>query len=209
VVTALIAGSIGYVIGVQHSRITAAALGGEAGSSGCDNSPDPAATSPAAAALTDRLLPMPSGASPVNLIKQGELSLDDFVQELYGKTSNEKQRLTALCFQAAVFREWQLPSGNAVAIWLIQFASNDGARSYTLGTAQADRDSLGYPVNLTVPGVADGTDIATPSIDSDGNTRSHLLGDRGDVATLMHVYIPAHLDNVFATQMLQQQNARL
>lgn len=159
--------------------------------------------------MTAQLLPVPSGASPLALLKTGELSLDDFVKEVYGTGSNGSQRLTALCFQGAAFREWQLPSGNTVAIWLVQFASNDDARSYTLGTTQGDIDTLGYPIKLTVPGVADGTDIATPSIDKDGNTRSHLLGDRGDVAMLIHVYIPAHLDNAFATQILQQQNARL
>jgi hypothetical protein len=209
VVTALIAGSIGYVIGDQHSRITAAALGGEAGSSGCGNAPDPSATSSAAAALTARLLPMPAGASPVNLLKQGELSLDDYVQELYGTSSDAMQRLTALCFQAGAFREWSLPSGNVVAIWLAQFASNDGARSYILGTEQADSDTAGNTVRFTVPGVGDGTGIARPSIDKDGNTLCHLLGDNGGVAMLIHVYVPGHLDDAFATQVLQQQNARL
>jgi hypothetical protein len=211
VVTALIAGSIGYVIGDQHSRIEAAALGASAADSGCGAGkiPTSSATSQDGAALMARLMPMPSGGSPVTVLKQGQLSLDDYVHQLYATGSDEQQRLTALCFQAAVHRTWLMPSGTEVSIWLIQFGSAADARSYALGTEQADIAAAGNTVKFTVPGVADGIGIANPNLDKYGETLTHLLGDRGDVAILIHLYIPAGLNNATAVQVLQDQNARL
>jgi len=211
VVAALIAGSIGYVIGDQHSRIQAAAAGANAVSSGCETgkAPDPSATSPAGSALVARLLPMPSGASPVNVLKQGALSLDDYMNELYTTNADEKQFLTGICFQVAAHRTWVLPSGTTVSIWLIQFGSPADARSYTLSTEVGDSGDPANSVKFTVPGVADGKGIAAPKLDTDGNTLSRLLGERGDMAILIHLFVPAHLNNALAVQVLQEQNARL
>jgi len=210
VVTALIAGSIGYVIGDQHSRIEAAAAGANAAAGcGAGQAPDPAATSAAGTALLARVLPMPSGATLVNGVKQGQLSLDDYVNELYSSNPGEKQRLAARCFQVAVHREWSAPSGTAVSIWLIQFGSNAGARSYTLAAQQGDIADPNNTVKFTVPGVADGMCIAAPKLDQDGNTLSRLIGDRGNVTILIHVFVPAQLNNALAVQVLREQNARL
>jgi hypothetical protein len=211
VVAALIGGCIGYVIGDEHSRIQAAAAGANAAGSGCGagKAPDPSATSPAGSALLTRLLPMPSGASTLKLNKLGELSLDDYIQNVYSGAAYERQRLTAICFQVAVHSYWQLPSGTAVSIYLIQFGSNADARSYVLGTEQGDSGESGNTVTFTVPGVADGMGIADPTLDKDGNTLTHLLSDRGDVAILIHVYVPARLDNAAGIQVMQQQYARL
>lgn len=91
----------------------------------------------------------------------------------------------------------------------IQVGSNADARRYVLGTQQGDSLESGNTVTFTVPGVADGMGIADPTIDKDGNTLTHLLGDRGDVAILIHVYVPARLDNTAGVQVMQRQYARL
>lgn len=211
VVTALVAGSIGFVIGDQHSRLQAAAAGASAVTSGCGtgSAPDPSATSPAGAALLARLLPVPAGASPDTAEKQGEFSLNDYLHALYPDHPDEKLRLAARCFQVAVHREWSLPSGATASIWLVQFGGPADARSYALAAEEAPSALGTSTVKLRVTGVADGVDIAERSLDQFGNTRSQLIGDRGSVTILINLFVPASLDNALAARVLQQQDKRL
>jgi hypothetical protein len=60
-----------------------------------------------------------------------------------------------------------------------------------------------------VPGVSDGMYLADPKLDQHGNTLTRLLGDRGHVSMIIHVYVPARLDQATAVQALQAQYARL
>lgn len=207
VVAALIAASIGYIIGHQHGGTQATAAAGS--SCGTGKVPQPSATLPAGAALMARLLPAPSGAWGALGLKQGELSLDDYTYELYSTSPDANQQLTALCFQVAVNRAWIMPSGTEASVWLIQFGGRADARSYTLQTEESESAVPANTVKFPVPRVADGTGIATPNLDKLGNTYSQLLGDRGDVAILIHLWVPFALNNALAVQMLQEQNTRL
>jgi hypothetical protein len=211
---ALVAGSGGYELGLQHSRINAVAANLNAVGSGVCPAGSAAtglsATSPAATALLARLLPVPQGDKQVTILKQGVLSLSDYMQQLYSKNSSEKARLVARCFQAAVHRTWETPGGTTVSVWLIQFGSNADARSYTLATEQGDADTMpASTARFTVPGVADSKGFADATLDQDGNTFTRVLGDAGNTSIIIHLFIPAKIDNAASSQVLQAQSARL
>jgi len=209
---ALIAGSAGYVVGSQHGRISAAVQNLKAVAAGpCPSRPappSPSAISPAAAGLTAELLPMPSGASKIK-IKQGALSLDDYVTEVYPGNNVEKQRIAARCFEAAASRSWLTSGGDFVTVWLIQFGTASGARSYMLSTEQGDLAIKGNTDKFTVTGVTDGLGIAKSSLDKYGNTLTRLLGDRGNVAMIIHIFVPARVDKPGGIHLLRWQDAEL
>jgi hypothetical protein len=209
---AVISGLAGYVVGSQHGRISAAVQNLKAVTAGpCPTGqalPDPSATSPAAAGLVAELLPKPSGASPIK-IKQGALSLNDYITEVYSGDSGERLRLAARCFEAAANRSWLTPAGDSITVWLIQFGTASGARSYILSTEQGDLDIKANTRKFTVTGVTDGIGIVNPSLDKYGNTLTRLLGDRGNVAMIIHFFVPARLDQPSAIHLLQQQYAAL
>ncbi len=211
---ALIAGPVGYELGLQHSRIDAAAQNLNAVGPG----PCPAgtastglsATSPEATALLARLLPMPAGDKQVTVLKQGVLSLSDYMQELYPDDSAERARLVTRCFQTAVHRTWLTPGGSTVSVWLIQFDSHADARSYTLATEQGDASAVpAGTAKFTVAGVADSMGFGDPTLDQDGNTFTRVLGDAGNTSIIIHVYIPAKINDAASSQVLKAQDARL
>lgn len=211
--TALIAGAIGYEIGTHHSRISAAVQSLKAAAGGAcpagKTTPDPSATSPAGAPLLARLLPIPPGDKTLNSEKQGVLSLDDYLSELYTGDSAEMQRLTAVCFQTAVNRTWEAPGGAITSVWLIQLGSSADARSYTLSTEQADAADPANTDKFTVNHVSDGLGLGRPALDTYGNTLTRVLGDAGDTSIIIHVFVPARTDNAIAAAVLQQQFAQL
>ena len=213
VVAALIAGVVGYEIGVQHSRISSAVQGIKAVAAGAcpagETTPDPSATSPAAAALLARLLPVPHGDTLAGPLAQGALSLRGYLNALYPGNAIEQQRLTTRCFQTAVHREWQTPSGTIISEWLIQFGTAADARSYTLSTEQADAADPANTDKFTIAGVPDGMGLARPALDKYGNTFTRVLGDAGNVSMIIHIYIPARTNNAAAARVLQDQNDRL
>lgn len=212
--TALIAGSAGYELGVHHSQISASVQNFKAAASGpCpagETQPALSATSPAGTALLAQMLPVPPGDTQVTTLKQGVLSLRDYLNELYSGNSTEQDLLVARCFQTAVHRTWQTPSGTTISVWLIQFGTRADARSYTLALEQADAASLPTDTaKFTVAGVADGMGLADPTLDKYGNALSRLLGDAGNTSIIIHVYIPGATNNAATSQVLQAQNARL
>lgn len=91
---ALISGSAGYELGLQHSRIDAAVQNINAVAPGScpagTASTASSAISPAGTALLARLLPVPKADKQVTVLKQGVLSLSDYVQELYPDNSAEQ-----------------------------------------------------------------------------------------------------------------------
>ncbi len=213
IAAALIAGTLGYVIGTQHSRIGAAVQNFKAAAAGpCrtgQTTPDPSATSPAGAALLTGLLPMPRGATQVKVLKQGVLSLRDYIKELYPGNSTEQLRLTTRCFRTAVHRTWQMPDGTITSVWLIQFGTAADARSYTLATEQGDAADPANTDKFTVARVMDGMGLARPALDKYGNTLTRLLGDAGNISIIIHILIPARTDDIAAAHVLLHQNARL
>jgi hypothetical protein len=211
---AVISGSAGYELGLQHSRIGAAVQNLNAVASGSCTagaaSPAPSATSPAGTALLARLLPVPKGDKQITALKQGVLSLSDYMQELYPDNSSEQARLVARCFQTAVHRTWLTPDGTTVSVWLIQFGSRSDARSYTLSTEQGDASAAPAGTDkFTVAGVADSMGFADPTLDQDGNTLTRVLGDAGNTSIIIHLFIPAQTNNPASSQVLKAQNARL
>ena len=58
--------------------------------------------------------------------------------------------------------------------------------------------------------MSDGILIEDPSLNDFGDTTTRLLGDRGNVAILIHVYTPARLaSQAFSASLLRQQAARI
>jgi hypothetical protein len=57
-----------------------------------------------------------------------------------------------------------------------------------------------------VPRVTDGKGLGAPKLDTYGNTLTRVLGDVGNVAIIIHVFMPARTDNPFATSVLQHQS---
>jgi hypothetical protein len=208
----VIGGVAGYQVGLHHTQIKAANAYVRATTSGClagQPTPAPSVTSPAGSALLTRVLPMPSGATKAGSLKQGVLSLDDYTSALYTDSKSEQPRLMARCFQTAVHREWATRGGTVVSIYLIQFATAADARSYTLSTESADSAEPANKVKLTVNGVGDGMYIADPGLDRYGNTFARLLGNRGTMSMIIHVFVPARLNQPVAVQVLKAQYARL
>lgn len=211
---ALISGSAGYELGLQHSRIGAAVQNINAVASGScpagTASTAPSAISPAGTALLARLLPVPKADKQVTVLKQGVLSLSDYVQELYPDNSAEQARLVARCFQTAVHRTWLTPGGTTVSVWLIQFGSRAEARSYTLSVEQGDASVVpAGTAKFTVAGVADSIGFGDATLDKDGNTFTRVLGDAGNTSMIIHIFIPAETNDAASSQILKAQSARL
>jgi hypothetical protein len=210
---ALIAGALGYEVGLHHSRISAAVQSFKAAAGGAcpagKTTPDPSATSPAGAALQARLLSVPTGDKAINTVKQGVLSLHDYLNELYSSDPAELQRLTDVCFQTAVNRTWASSGGVITSVWLIQLGNSADARSYTLSTEQADEADPANTDKFTVAHVSDGLGLGRPTLDKYGNTLTRVLGDAGNTSMIIHVFVPARTDNAAAAAVLQQQNALL
>src|SRR5215469_9203958 len=209
VVASVIAAASGYYVGLPHSRINSGLQTFKAALSGpCPTGrtgPDPSATSPAGGALLARVLPAPTGYKRITGDKQGVLSLKDYAHLLYGSDRSAQQRLVARCFQTAVHRDWASGGGTLISVWLIQFGTAADARSYILSTEQGDSSDPANSDVFHVSRVVDGLGLGTPKLDKYGNTFTHVLGDAGNVAIIIHIFVPARLDNSYAARVLQQQ----
>ncbi len=193
-VTALGCGTAGFVIGKSSDQISAAikSSGAAAGATPCaDTSPAPSAGT----RLAGKLLPVPRGARYLKGRYRRQVdSLDQFVRELYPQApSFEKRRLVARCFRVATQQGWVLPSGRAVAVYLVQFGTRADARSYALAVQSADLADPRNKLHGAVRGVSDGILIEAPKLDKYGNTLSRMIGDKGNVAMIIHIFVPAHL----------------
>jgi hypothetical protein len=212
-VAAVSCGALGYVIGNHSYQLGAAAKAGAAAA----NAPRCSSSSSTAVGvgvkLASKLLPMPRsvGAKYLRGRYTGQVdSLDQFVSTLYNNSSAERQRLVAQCFQIGAQQGWDLPSGRIVAVYLAQFASSADARSYALATQSADLDDSRNKIHATVSGISDGMLIEAPGLDKYGNTECRLIGDKGNVAIIIHVFEPSHLPSrSLVTPLLLRQAARL
>lgn len=214
VVASVLAGSVGYEIGLQHSRISSIVQNSEVALGGpCPvgvSQPDPSATSPAGAALLARVLPIPAGdTKATGGYQQGVLSLREYMNTLYTGEPTEQARLVARCFQTVVHREWNSPDGSSTSVWLSQFGTAAGARSYILAVEQGTAADPTYPDVFRIPGVTDGMGYGNPTLDKDGDGLTRVFGDVGNVAILIDVYVPARTDNSAGTSILQQQSSLL
>jgi hypothetical protein len=217
-ITAVLIGSVaagaGYLVGRRHAATAAAGpekgTGGltppASGVGGC--TPQLAATEPA---LTSLLVPVPHGASRDGSIPFAQaLSLNQFVSDVYAASQDQAPVLSALCFQAAARQAYVTASGEIVVTYLIRFASDGDAESYTLRTTSADKTEKGITTSTAVAGVTDGTILCRPSLDQYGNTLCHVLAVRGNIAILMHVYQPGQLPAQSVVEaLLREQFARL
>ena len=66
-----------------------------------------------------------------------------------------------------------------------------------------------FTAKFTVAGVADSMGFGDPTLDQDGNTFTRVLGDAGNTSIIIHVFIPAKINDAASSQMLKAQNARL
>jgi len=156
------------------------------------------------------VLLVPVGDTPVTAKPEGAVSLRDYVNALYSSDpSSEQRRLVARCFQTAAHRAWTSPGGTITSVWLVQFGTPAGARSYTLADEHAFTTDPTKSDAFHVSGVADGMGFGSPKLDADGNTRTAMLGDVGNVAIVVNLYVPARTDNSAAASILQQQSSAL
>jgi hypothetical protein len=131
------------------------------------------------------------------------------VNTLYAGEKGEQQRLAGRCFQTAVHREWDSPGGTTTSVWLIQFGTAAGARSYIIAIEQAAVGDPTYPNNFRVGQVTDGMGFGDPKLDTYGNTLARVVGDAGNVAILIDVWVPARTDYSAAASILKQQSRLL
>ena len=210
-VSLVLGGFAGFAISKAGPRIGAAirSAGAAAGVGPC-----PGATAPpgAGAALSRRLLPVPASAKRYT---KGEfarrvLTADQLSGEFWRGDPLGRFRLSARCFRIAAQVNWLAPSGAVTVIWLVQFATANDARSFALMLQAGDIADPSYSVHMVLNGVADGMLIGQPSLDHYGNMRSRLIGDRSNVAIIIHLYTPAHLPRrSTADALLRRQAARI
>ncbi|MGN6679538.1 MAG: hypothetical protein ACTHKL_17390 [Streptosporangiaceae bacterium] len=210
VVAALGCGTAGFVVGKSSAQISADIKSGAAAAktSSCRG----ASVAPSAGhQLASALVPLPPHTKYLKGGYRHQVdTLDQYIATLYSKSSHEKARMVARCFQVAAQQGWTWPSGRIVAVYLAQFGTHADARSYALAAQSAD---LADPLNRLhnpVSGVADGILIEAPKPDKYGNTVTRLIGDKGNVAIIVHIFMPAHLPRwAFAMGILRHQAARL
>jgi hypothetical protein len=209
-VAALGSGTAGFLIGESSARISSAIRSGAAaaGAAPCRGG----AAGPAVGShLASTLLPLPKGAKYLKGRYRHQVdSLDQYVKTLYSSSPSEKARLVARCFRVAAQQGWVLPSGRIVAVYLAQFGTHADARSYALAAQSADLVNRRNKLHGPVSGVSDGMMIEAPAPDKYGNTVTRLIGDKGKVAIILHIFVPAHLpQRAMAMRLLRHQAARL
>jgi hypothetical protein len=138
--------------------------------------------------------------------QQGVLSLRDYMNTLYTGEPSEQPRLVARCFQTVVHREWDTPDGTMTSVWLSQFGTAVGARSYILALEDASAADSAYPDVFPVSRVTDGMGYGQTKLDKAGDTLTRVVGDAGNVAILIDVFVPARTDNPLAASILQRQS---
>jgi hypothetical protein len=209
-VAALGCGAAGFVIGKSSAQISAAIKsdGAAVRARTCAVARTPARVG---RRLARELLPRPRGAKYLKGRYQHQVdSLRQFLSTLYPDARSEKSRLVARCFLVAAQQGWVLPAGQIVAVYLVRFGYHADARSYALAAQTADLTDPRNKRHGAVAGVSDGMLIEAPAPDKLGNTVSRLIGDKGSVAIIVHVFVPAHLPSrSFATGLLRRQAARL
>jgi hypothetical protein len=209
-VAALGSGTAGFLIGKSSEQISSNIRSGAAATGA---RPCHGATTPGPAVgshLASRLLPLPRGAKYLKGLKHRVDTLDDYVKTLYSSAPYERARLVARCFQVAAQQGWVLPSGRIVAVYLAQFGTHADARSYALAAQSADLADKRNKLHGPVTGVSDRMIIEAPAPDKYGNTVTRLIADKGKVAIIVHLFVPAHLpQRAVAERTLRHQAARL
>lgn len=212
IVASLAVGTAGFVVGdsfASHRAQIDAAVGSV--KTGAKAGPCSTAPVQSAARLQSFLLPPPAGSHPSPSVKiPAVLRLNAYVQALYGSSTDIVAQLQARCFQIAVHRLWVTASGSIVSIYLARFATPADARSYELFTEAGDLGATGVTGHLTLSGVSDGIAVEHGGLDKYGNTLTHLLGDRGNVVMIIHLFMPARLaTSAQDRSLLEAQNARI
>jgi hypothetical protein len=200
---ALITGATAYSLGAHHGQQSALPAAAPTASQAPVVAPPPANAYQCAptdtatgsdARLFSELLPVPAGAArPAGAPAPKAYTLHAYVTSLYAKSGvgHEQALLQARCFEVAVNGQWETAGGTLVSIWLVQFADSGGARSYALGQEQTDLSLMSRPGRAAnVSGVSDGMLIQDSGLDQEGDSFNRVLGDRGNIMILIHVYVP-------------------
>lgn len=212
-VASLAAGSAGFVVGdafASHRSAINAAIGSARAGARTGPCPPAPAADQAGSRLRSLLLPRPAGSRPSSTVKEPPvLSLSQYVHILYAGRASIVAQLTARCFQIAANRLWVTASGTIVAIYLSRFATAADARSYALFTEAGDLSAPTVTGHEPLPGVSDGVAVQHAKLDKFGNTFTDLLGDKGNVAIIIHVFVPARLATIAQDRsLLTAQSAR-
>jgi len=222
IMVCLVTLAAGFGAGLATGRATApkAGTGNPAAISAPAGSTAAAATSASAApaitgkTLVDALIPLPPGAARKTVPHagaDGSMTLDQFLQELYPDSTDERGFLEARGFVGAAATWFDTANGQELSFYLISFSSQGGAHSEALGLVNAHQEDPddSSEAKFAVPALTDGTGFETSALDSYGNTGSYVYGAVGDVAVIVHCYTPAKLDRADLLTLVDQQAARL
>ena len=212
-VASLAAGSAGFAAGdafASHRSVIVAAIGSAKDRARSGPCPPASAAIQAGSRLHSFLLSRPAGSRPPNVKTPAVLGLRQYVRVLYAGRASIVGQLNARCFQVAASRLWVTASGNIIGIYLAQFATAADARSYVLFTEAGDLEASTVTRHLPLPGVSDGLVVQHGALDKYGNTFTDLLGDRGNVAIIIHIFVPARLATLAQDRSLfAAQHARV
>jgi hypothetical protein len=210
-VSLVLGGTAGFAIGKAAPQIGASFRSAKA-AAGVGPCPSGSLPSGAGAALAGRLLPVPARSRHYTKgdFARQVLTADQLAGEFFRGDSLGRARLTVRCFRIAAQVNWYAPSGAVTVIWLVQFATANDARSFALMLQAGDISNRLNSVHTPLKGVADGMLIGRPSLDHYGNALSRLIGDRGNVAIVIHLLTPGHLaQRSTADALLRRQAARI
>jgi hypothetical protein len=169
------------------------------------SAPGTRATGPGAALLA-RVVPYPTGAQPWVRSKTGVLGLDDFVNNFYiAKARASSRSLTAQRgFTTAVRQGWTNADGTQADVWLVQFATAQGARSMSLSVT-ANWKNAARPISTFADSAVHGTGELIPTLDDLGNACTKVATATGRVFVYVRLYSPVSPDKPAATTLMRQQ----
>ncbi|QMU76480.1 hypothetical protein GXW83_12750 [Streptacidiphilus sp. PB12-B1b] len=206
-----------HVKHVPRAVVAALALSSAlTGLSGCSSlSLVPAQKTLPAGRLKSELLTAPIGSKPFGrgtLAPGGILTRDQFVDGLFDTSQrvSEKGDVDQDGFKYAVQANWDASDGTQADVFLVQFATADGAQDYVSGVSEgtSEQESPSEPLSA-IPGIPGGESWTAGAIDSAGDIRQTAWYSVGNIAVDLHFYAPGTADTAQLTQLAKDQYARL
>lgn len=156
------------------------------------------------------LVPYPAGAEPWTKSKTGVLDLDEFVDIFYTSKNRATTRARVVSdgFRTAVRHGWFNADGSQEDVWLVRFASSDGARSEYLSVTDNWKNAAKPTTTFAVPAIH-GLGELVPTSDSLGNTSAKAAASRGDLFLYARVFTKQPPEQPAVTHLAQEQYAIL
>ncbi|MBY8882597.1 hypothetical protein [Actinacidiphila acidipaludis] len=170
----------------------------------------PAASSATHASLLSKLLPEPAGATAWPSDKTGVMDIDGFVDNFYAAQGRAASRSRTLGrgFSTSARAGWVNSDGTQSDIWLVEFDSEEGARSMYLSTT-ANWKSAAKPATTFPDTAVHGTGELLPQPDSRGNSSAKVAAYDGRLFVYVRVWSPAAPSKGMVVALMKAQYARL